>query len=68
MRNHLDAGGQVVGQFVIRVRSLFGYEVTRLKTKMLVSLWSKRDHRLVSKSEGLKSQDHDHCMLDMFLR
>ena len=34
----VEDGGQSVGPFVIRERSPFGYEVTRLKTKVLVRL------------------------------
>ena len=36
LENHVDVDDQVVGPFVIRERSLFGYEVTRLMTMLLV--------------------------------
>ena len=36
LENHVDVDDQVVGPFVIRERSPFGYEVTRLMTMWLV--------------------------------
>ena len=49
LENHIDVDDQVVGPFLIRERSPFGYEVTRL----------------VSKSMGLEARDFIHCIRSM---
>ena len=51
LENHVNVDDQVVGPFVIRERSNFGYKVIRL----------------VRKSEGLDARDYVHCIPSMLL-